>query len=39
VVRHGLMGVHAPPGYYAPGTAAEIARSSLRDRHSNSRRK
>lgn len=39
VVRHGLMGVQAPPGYYAPGTAAEIARSSLRDRHSNGRRK
>lgn len=39
VVRHGLMGVQAPPGYYAPGTASEIARSSLRDRHSNGRRK
>jgi VWFA-related protein len=39
VVRHGLMGVQAPPGYYAPGTAAEIARSSIRDRHSKDRRK
>jgi VWFA-related protein len=39
VVRHGLMGVQAPPGYYAPGTAAEIARSSLRDRHSKGHRK
>ncbi len=39
VVRHGRMGVQAPPGYYAPGTAAEIARSSVRDRHSKGRRK
>jgi VWFA-related protein len=39
VVRHGLMGVQAPSGYYAPGTAAEIARSSLTDRHSRRRRK
>jgi VWFA-related protein len=39
VVRHGRMGVQAPPGYYAPGTAAEIARSSLRDRHSKGRQK
>ena len=33
VVRHGRMGVQAPSGYYAPGTSAQIARSSLRDRH------
>ncbi|HXH49774.1 MAG TPA: VWA domain-containing protein [Terriglobia bacterium] len=39
VVRHGLMGVQAPSGYYAPGTAQEIARSSVRDRHSSGRRK
>lgn len=39
VVRHGQMGVQAPPGYYAPGTAAEIARSSLRGRHSRHHRK
>jgi VWFA-related protein len=39
VVRHGLMGVQAPSGYYAPGTAAEIARSSVRDRHSSGRQK
>lgn len=39
VVRHGLMGVQAPSGYYAAGTAAEIARSSVRDRHSEHRRK
>jgi VWFA-related protein len=39
VVRHGLMGVQAPSGYYAPGTAAEIARSSVRDRHSKGHRK
>jgi|GEM_PF-3434300 len=39
VVRHGRMGVQAPQGYYAPGTAAEIARSSLRDRHSKGPRK
>lgn len=39
VVRHGLMGVQAPSGYYAPGTAAQIARSSVRDRHSRRRRK
>lgn len=39
VVRHGRMGVQAPPGYYAPGTAAEIARSAVRDRHSKGRRK
>jgi VWFA-related protein len=34
VVRQGLVGVQAPSGYYAPGTSAQIARSSLRDRHS-----
>ncbi|HEX5410302.1 MAG TPA: VWA domain-containing protein [Terriglobia bacterium] len=39
VVRHGLVGIQAPSGYYAPGTAAEIARSSVRDRHSKHRRK
>ncbi len=39
VVRHGRIGVQSPPGYYAPGTAAEIARSSVRDRHSKGRRK
>jgi len=39
VVRHGLMGIQAPSGYYAPGTASQIARSSLRDRHSSRRRK
>jgi VWFA-related protein len=39
VVRHGQMGVQSPPGYYAPGTAAEIARSAVRDRHSKGRRK
>jgi VWFA-related protein len=39
VVRHGLMGVQAASGYYAPGTAQEIARSSVRDRHSSGRRK
>jgi len=39
VVRHGLMGVQAPSGYYAPGTASQIARSSVRDRHSSRRRK
>ncbi len=39
VVHHGLMGVQAPSGYYAPGTPEEITRSSLRGRHSNRRRK
>jgi VWFA-related protein len=39
VVRQGRMGVQAPSGYYAPGSAAQIARSSLRDRHSRSSRK
>lgn len=39
VVRHGLMGIQAPPGYYAPGTAVEIVRSSVRDRHSKHRLK
>lgn len=39
VVGRGLMGVQAPPGYYAPGTASQIVRSSLRDRHSKRRRK
>jgi VWFA-related protein len=39
VVKHGLMGVQAPPGYYAPGTASQITRSSVRDRHSSRRRK
>jgi VWFA-related protein len=39
VVRHGLMGVQAPSGYYAPGTAEQITRSSLRDRHARRRRK
>jgi VWFA-related protein len=39
VVRHGLMGVQAPSGYYAPGTAEQIAGSSLSDRHSRERRK
>ncbi|MEJ2007380.1 MAG: VWA domain-containing protein [Acidobacteriota bacterium] len=39
VVRRGLMGVQAPPGYYAPGTASQIARSSIRHRHSKRRRK
>jgi VWFA-related protein len=39
VVRHGLMGVQAPSGYYAPGTAQEIAQSSVRDRHSSDHRK
>ena len=39
VVRRGLVGIQAPSGYYAPGTAAEIARSSVRDRHSKHRRK
>ncbi len=34
VVHHGLMGVQAPSGYYAPGTPEEITRSSLRGRHS-----
>lgn len=38
LVRHGLVGVQSPSGYYAPGSAAEVARSSLRDRHSRSRR-
>lgn len=39
VVRRGLVGIQAPSGYYAPGTAAEIARSSVRDRHSKRRRR
>jgi len=39
VVRHGLMGVQAPSGYYAPGTASQIARSSVRGRHSRRRKK
>jgi VWFA-related protein len=39
VVRHGLMGVQAPSGYYAPGTPAEITRSSIHGRHSSRRRK
>jgi len=39
VVRRGLVGIEAPSGYYAPGTAAEIARSSVRDRHSKRRLK
>lgn len=34
VIRHGLVGVQAPSGYYAPGTSSQIARSSIRDRHS-----
>lgn len=39
VVGRGLMGVQAPPGYYAKGTASEITKSSFRDRHSRRRRK
>jgi VWFA-related protein len=39
IVRHGLIGVQAPSGYYAPGTPSEIARSSVHDRHSRHRRK
>ena len=39
VVRRGRMGVQAPSGYYAPGSAEQIARSSLRDRHSKRPRK
>ncbi len=39
VVRHGLMGVQAPSGYYAPGTPSEIVKSSIRERHSSHRRK
>ncbi len=39
VVRHGLMGVQAPSGYYAPGTPSEIVKSSIRNRHSRHRRK
>lgn len=39
VVGRGLMGVQAPPGYYAKGTAAQLTRSSFRDRHSRRRRR
>lgn len=39
VVGRGLMGVQAPPGYYAKGTASQITRSSFRDRHSRHRRR
>lgn len=39
VVGRRLMGVQAPPGYYAPGTASQIVRSSIRDRHSRHHQK
>ena len=39
VVGRGLMGVQAPPGYYAKGTVSQITRSSFRDRHSRRLRK
>lgn len=39
LVRHDALSVQAPAGYFAPGTPAEIATSSLSDRHLRHRRR